>query len=72
MRLPDGWTQAYAGAVHTWNAFSSGEPIVLEMKLTRRDCAGDRVQLFFAFPQAKRNHAVWDSLRKVRDASTCG
>jgi len=64
------WTQAFGAEVHTWNAFSRGEPMLLQAEVTQRDC-GERMQVFLAFSKAPRDHAIWKDLRKIRDATTC-
>jgi hypothetical protein len=69
---PAGWTDAYAGAVHTWNAFAKAEPLVLNVEIAQRRCAADRVQLFFALSLAARTAPVWATLRSIRQATGCG
>ena len=66
-----GWSQAYGAEIRTWNAFSKGEPLLLLGEITRRDCAPGRMQIFFALSQAPRDHATWNMLRALRDATTC-
>lgn len=66
-----GWTQAFGAEVRTWNAFAKGEPLLLYGEVTQRDC-GERMQVFLAFSKVPRDHAIWNDLRKVRDATTCG
>lgn len=65
-----GWAQAYGMEVRTWNAFSKGEPILLLGEISQRDC-GERMQVFLALSHAPRDHAIWEALRKARDATTC-
>lgn len=65
-----GWTQAFGTEVRTWNPFSKGEAMLLYGEVTQRDC-GERMQVFFAFSRAPRDHAIWNDLRKVREATTC-
>jgi hypothetical protein len=64
------WTQAFGAEVRTWNAFSKGEALLLWGEVTQRDC-GARMQVFLAFSKSPRDHAIWDRLRAVRDATTC-
>lgn len=64
------WTQAFGAEIRTWNAFSRGEPLLLYGEVTQRDC-GERMQVFLAFSKVPRDHAIWNDLRKVRDATTC-
>jgi len=64
------WTQSFGAEVRTWNAFSRGEPLLLWGEVTQRDC-GERMQVFLAFSKSPRDHAIWDRLRAVRDATTC-
>jgi hypothetical protein len=66
-----GWAQAYGVEVRTWNAFSKGEPLLLWGEVAQRDC-GERMQIFLALSKAPRDHAIWEKLRAVRDATSCG
>ena len=68
---PAGWTEAYAGEIHTWNAFAKAEDLVLNVEITKRSCGTDRVQVFFAFAKAPRSAAPWKPLRKIRQSSSC-
>jgi hypothetical protein len=68
---PTGWTEAYAGEIHTWNAFSKAEDLVLKVEVTKRACGADRVQVFFAFAKAPRSAAPWKPLRAIRASTTC-
>ena len=72
MREVEGWSASHAGTIHTWNAFGKGEPLALEVEVTRRPCPGGRAQVLFAVSKAKRNHPVWAELRKVRQGASCG
>ena len=72
LAAPAGWTDAYAGAVHTWNAFAKAEPLVLNVEITQRTCAAQRIQLFFALSMARRTAPVWETLRSIRQATGCG
>jgi hypothetical protein len=65
------WTQANGAQVRTWNAFSKGEPLLLHGEISRRECANGRMQIFFAFSKAPREKPVWESLRRVREATHC-
>jgi hypothetical protein len=66
-----GWSQAHGAEIRTWNAFSRGERLLLRAEITRRDCAPDRMQIFFALSKAPRTHPTWNGLRALRDATTC-
>ena len=66
-----GWGDAYGAEIRTWNAFSKGEKLLLLGEITRRACAPGRMQIFFALSRAPREHAVWQRLRALRDATTC-
>jgi hypothetical protein len=68
---PAGWTDAYAGAVHTWNAFAKAEPLVLNVEIAQRRCGPERIQLFFALSLAARTAPVWTTLRSIRQATGC-
>jgi hypothetical protein len=71
MTAVGGWSQAFGAEMRTWNAFSKGEKLLLFGEITQRDCAPDRMQIFFAFSRANRDHPVWKSLRAVRDKTKC-
>jgi hypothetical protein len=71
MREVAGWSEAHAGRIYTWNAFGKGEPLVLEIEVTRRSCPGGRAQVFFAVSKAKRGHPVWTELRNLRQGASC-
>jgi hypothetical protein len=68
---PEGWEQAFAGRLFTWNAFVKGEPMTLNLEISSRPCPSERTQVFFAFSQAERQHSVWQELRAVRAATAC-
>ena len=72
MRDVAGWSEAHAGTIHTWNAFAKGEPLALQVEITRRACPDGRAQVFFAASKAGRDQAVWNELRKARDGASCG
>ena len=67
---PQGWSGAYAGAIHTWNGFAKAEPLVLNAEIAYRAC-GDRLQLFMALSKAPRAASAWESLRALRAATRC-
>ena len=71
MRATPGWTDSHAGVIHTWNAFASGEPLVLQVEATQRSCPGGRAQVFFALSKLPRNQPIWNELRKARDGTPC-
>jgi hypothetical protein len=71
LRTPPGWGQALSGHVWTWNGFSKGEPLVLNLEVATRACGDDRTQIFYAFSMAARTDPAWDELRSIRDKTTC-
>ena len=71
MTAPGGWATGLGGRLWTWNGFSKGEALVLNVEITQRKCTEGRSQVFFAFSKAPREHPAWDSLRHVRDATRC-
>jgi hypothetical protein len=71
MKEVAGWSESHAGAVHTWNAFAKGEPLRLNIEVTKRPCPNARVQLFFALSKAQRSAAIWDELRAIRERAAC-
>jgi hypothetical protein len=71
MAAPEGWASALGGRVWTWNAFSKGEPLVLNLEITQRACSADRSQLFFAISKAARDAKAWNELRRIRAATGC-
>ena len=68
--LPD-WSRAYGAQVRTWNAFSRAEPLLLHGEIAQRECAGGRMQVFFAFSRAPRDKPIWHGLREARNATRC-
>jgi hypothetical protein len=66
-----GWGQGYGVQLRTWNAFSKGEPVLLHGEVGHRSC-GERMQIFFAFSQARRDRPIWEGLRAARQATSCG
>ena len=72
MSTPAGWAQGLSGQLWTWNAFSKGEPLVLNLEITHRACGEDRTQIFYAFSMAERARAsAWEELRRIRDKTAC-
>jgi hypothetical protein len=71
MRLPTGWGDAYSGAVYTWNAFSRGEEMKLDIEVTTRRCSADHQQVFMALSMAARQDKAWQPLRALREAVSC-
>jgi len=69
---PEGWQDAVAGRLFTWNAFVKGEPMTLNVEIAHRPCPPDRTQIFFAFSRTERENPVWQELRAVRSATACG
>jgi len=65
-----GWGQGYGVEVRTWNAFSNGERVLLYGEVGQRYC-GERMQIFFAFSQARRDRPIWEGLRAARKATIC-
>jgi hypothetical protein len=71
LRAVPEWDEAHAGDLYTWNAFADGEPVLLQVEMTRRACPGDRRQIFLAISRAKRTQPVWSSLRAARAKTSC-
>lgn len=71
LAAPQGWSGAYAGAIHTWNAFSKAEPLVLNVEIAERRCAAGRMQVFFAIAKAPRSAPAWNELREIRRSARC-
>jgi hypothetical protein len=71
MRAPNGWKDAYAGVVHTWNGFGKGEDLRLEIEIAQRPCGAERMHVFFALSRAKRTDAAWRPLRAIRADTPC-
>ena len=71
MSAPPGWSDAYAGAIHTWNAFSRGEEMKLDVEVSTRRCTPARLQVFIAMSMAPRRAKAWDELRSLREEATC-
>jgi hypothetical protein len=67
---PEGWSGAYAGAIHTWNGFAKAEPLVLNAEIAYRPC-GERMQVFFGLSKAPRAAPAWRGLHSVRSATRC-
>jgi hypothetical protein len=71
MATPQGWREALAGKLWTWNAFSRAEPLTLSLEIAIRDCGEDRTQIFYAFSQAERGGPPWEELRAIRAKTGC-
>lgn len=71
LSAPEGWRAAFGGRVWTWNAFSKGEPITLNLEITQRACSPERTLVFFALSKAPRDHAAWKELRAIRGQTQC-
>ncbi len=71
LAAPTGWKEAYAGAIHTWNAFGKGEDLRLNLEVAHRLCGAERMQVFFAVSKATRGARPWPELRGVRQATSC-
>jgi hypothetical protein len=71
MTAPAGWAEAYGGRMWTWNGFSKGEALALNLEIAHRPCGTDRTQVFLALSKAARTHAAWDELRALRQSATC-
>lgn len=71
MNAPDGWSMGLGGRLWTWNAFSKGEPLTLNVEIAQRSCGEAHTQVFFAFSKAARGKSVWDELRRIRAATRC-
>lgn len=71
MSAPPRWSDAYAGTIHTWNAFSRGEEMKLEVEATTRRCGPQHLQVLVAMSMAPRRDKAWEPLRELRDAVSC-
>lgn len=71
MSAPPGWSDAYAGAVHSWNAFSRGEELRLDVEVSTRRCTPQHLQVFIAMSMAPRRDKAWDALRSMREEVAC-
>jgi hypothetical protein len=72
LSAPAGWTTALGGKLWTWNGFSKGEPLVLDLEVAQRPCGEERTQVFFTFSKAARVHDdPWSELRAIRAATAC-
>ncbi len=69
--VPPGWRDGYGGQVATWNAFSKGERLLLNLEIAVRPCSDDRTQVFFALSKLERSDAAWGELRTMRGATGC-
>jgi hypothetical protein len=67
-----GWRQAFGVEIRTFNAFAKGEPLLLYGEVTQRSCGNGRMQIVFALSKSRRDRPVWNGLRAVRGATTCG
>jgi hypothetical protein len=72
MKPPAGWSDAYAGTIHTWNGFSRGEEMRLEVEATTRRCGPAHLQVFLALSRAPRRDKAWDAPRALRESAACG
>jgi hypothetical protein len=71
MSTPTGWSAATGGKLWTWNAFSKGEALTLNLEVTQRECTAGATQVFFAFSKAARDHKAWEELRRIRAQTAC-
>jgi hypothetical protein len=71
MAAPEGWSDAYAGRIFTWNAFAAAEPLTLNLEVTVRKCGAERVQVFYAIAKAARSSPVWAPMRSIRQSASC-
>jgi len=65
------WEQGFGVEIRTFNGFSKGEPLLLYGEVTQRNCGKERMQIFFALSKSRRDKPIWNSLRKVRGATSC-
>ena len=63
---------AFAGTVDSYDAFATGEPIVLNVEVWVWDCgnAGKRVAMVLASPKPE-SERIWGALRERRDEFAC-
>jgi hypothetical protein len=71
MAAPEGWSVAQGGRIWTWNAFSKGEPLVVNLEVTQRTCTAGRTEVFFAISKAPRERPPWKELRQIRGKTAC-
>jgi hypothetical protein len=72
MAEPAGWSWASGGKLWTWNGFSKGEALELNLEVTQRACGQERTQVFFAFSRAERTREdPWKVLRDIRARTAC-
>jgi hypothetical protein len=68
---PEGWQEAVSGRVWTWNGFSKGEALALNLEIAHRACGAERTQVFFAISRAERGRPAWKELRDIRADTRC-
>ena len=61
---------AFAGTVDSYDAFATGQPIVLNVEVWVWDCGGKRAALVLASPKTG-NAPIWKSLHARRDELAC-
>ncbi|HET7404207.1 MAG TPA: hypothetical protein VFJ62_20575 [Usitatibacter sp.] len=71
MATPEGWSTASGGRLFTWNGFSRGEALQLNLEITQRDCGADRSHVLILFSKAPRDQPVWKELRAIRADTSC-
>jgi hypothetical protein len=64
--------RAFAGTVDSYDAFATGEPIVLNLEVWVWDCTanGKRVAIVLASPKPA-TEPIWNALRQRRDEFAC-
>jgi hypothetical protein len=66
-----GWDEALAGTLASTQTYIDDEPVALQVEITRRDCASNRAQVFYALSVKPRDTPAWDAMRKARDNVAC-
>jgi hypothetical protein len=68
---PHEWDEAYAGTLRSRESSLDGDPVLLNVEITRRDCTRARSQVFYLLSWKPREHADWDDMRKARERIRC-
>lgn len=67
-----GEVQHFAGEVDTFDAFASRQPIELNVQIRIWDCAPqERRIVFFELSPQPPSHAIWQTLRIIREGFRC-
>ena len=66
-----GWDEAYTGTLASTQTYIDDEPVMMQVEITRRECASNRAQVFYALSLKPRDTPAWDAMRKARDHVAC-